>query len=342
MRHKTRFFISAVCFLAVFALLFFPLKELLARKTLTAPFDMTNKISGFYNEPEDEFEVLFLGSSHAYASFSPLRLWEDTGVKSYTFATQQQPLWATYTYLKEALKRQSPALVVVECNMAARTEEYYEEGVTYSYMDDIPFSWNKVKLAWVSADTLSGRVELLCNFFKYHGRWDSLTGADFTFVRSQVQSTYKGYVLLDLQEEEQPQPDISEVTERAALLEKNEYWLRKIIELCQEEGIELWLVKAPSNITVEDKATLNSVEDLAAEYGVLFHDFNEDYEEIGLTGALFYDHAHLDGQGAALFTDYFSEWMLERAADLAADADDADWAAEAAEYEAALAALDES
>lgn len=51
---------------------------------------------------------MFFGPSHAYAAFSPLAIWEETGIRSYVFATQQQPLWATYTYIKEALKKQSP------------------------------------------------------------------------------------------------------------------------------------------------------------------------------------------------------------------------------------------
>ena len=45
----------------------------------------------------------------------------------------------------------------------------------------------------------------------------------------------------------------------APLLEKNQYWLEKIIRLCREEGIELWLVKSPSNLELEEKAMLNTV-----------------------------------------------------------------------------------
>ena len=127
MKKTIRFFLSAVIFLVILSFLLAPLQQLFVRKSLEGVWDMTNKVGGFYNEPEQEFDVMFFGSSHAYASVSPLRLWGNTGVKSYVFATQQQPVWATYAYLKEALKTQTPSLVVVECQMALSDEDYHEE-----------------------------------------------------------------------------------------------------------------------------------------------------------------------------------------------------------------------
>ena len=74
MKHKNlRFFCSALVFLALLTLILIPLSRLLARKSLALPWNTTTKISGFYNEEQEQFEVMFFGSSHAYAAFSPLR-----------------------------------------------------------------------------------------------------------------------------------------------------------------------------------------------------------------------------------------------------------------------------
>ena len=113
MGDKLKFFCKTVVFLLLLALILVPVQRVMARKSLSGTWDMTNKVAGFYNEEEDQFEVMFFGPSHAYAAFSPLAIWEETGIRSYVFATQQQPLWATHTYIKEALKKQSPALIVV-------------------------------------------------------------------------------------------------------------------------------------------------------------------------------------------------------------------------------------
>ena len=190
MKEKIRFLSSGLVFLALLGLILVPLQQVLARKSLTGPWDMTNKVGGFYNEEEDQFQVMFFGPSHAYAAFSPLELWEETGIKSYVFATQQQPLWATYTYIEEALKTQSPSLIVVECRMAFGDKDYYMEGddkgVTFSYMDDIPLSWNKAELAWLSAPDLEGRLSALFNFMMYHDRWSKLSRSDLTFRRDRL------------------------------------------------------------------------------------------------------------------------------------------------------------
>lgn len=336
MKKKLMFFVQAVVFLAVLAAVFSPLQQLMARKSLEGVWNMTEKIGGFYNEPEDEFDVMFFGSSHMYASVSPVRLWEDTGVKGYVFATQQQPIWATYTYLKEALKTQSPRLVVVECQMLFHDEDYYGEGVTYSYMDDLRFSWDKVLLAWHSAPTMEERVELLCNYIKYHVRWSELTDADYDFDRETLRDPLKGYVPLWDTEDPQPRPNVEHITDRAPLTEKNEYWLREIISLCRERGVELWIVKSPSNLLEEEKPQLNTIADIAGESGVRFHDFNEDYEAIGLNPQMFYDAHHLDKYGAKLVTDYFAGYLTEHA-DLPRYSDDPVWQEDAAIYEAQLA-----
>lgn len=339
MKRSWRICLRVALFFVVFALLFSQVQTLVARKTLTEPWNMTVKIGGFFNEPKDSFDVMFFGSSHSYATFSPLRLWENTGVKSYVLATQQQPMWATYTYLKQALKRQSLTLAVLDCDMALGDVDYYDDGVNYPYMDDLPFSWDKVQLARVSAPTLEGQAQLLCNIAKYHTRWNELTKADFTFRRSALRDPYKGSVFLQPQPEAQPRPDISGVDARTPLTEKNAYWLRQIIHLCQDEGVSLWLMKSPSNVNAEEKAKLNTIADIAAEAGVCFHDFNEDYDAIGLSSDLFYDQHHLDALGSAQFTDYFSTLLIAAYPDLATSPDDSAWQQDAAAYEARLSAL---
>lgn len=340
MGDKLKFFCKTVLFLLLLGLILYPVQRVMARKSLSGAWDMTNKIAGFYNEEEDQFEVMFFGPSHAYAAFSPLVIWEETGVKSYVFATQQQPLWATYTYIQEALKTQSPALIVLECRMAFGDQEYYiegdDKGVSYSYMDDLPLSWEKVELAGQSAPDLESRFGLLYNFMMYHGRWKDLNRSDLTFRRSQARDPYKGFVVLFPQETPQPRPDVESVTGTAPLLEKNQHWLEEIIRLCRDAGIELWIVKAPSNLEPEEKPLLNTVRATAEQYGVPFHDFNEDYDAIGLTEDMFYDAHHLDALGATRFSRYFAAELSAACPGLRTDPGDPVWAADLEAYYAVL------
>lgn len=346
MKDKLKFFCKTLVFLVLLGLILCPVQRVMARKSLEGAWDMTNKVGGFYNEEEDQFQVMFFGPSHAYAAFSPLVIWEETGVKSYVFATQQQPVWATYTYIKEALKTQSPALIVLECRMAWGDREYYIEGnegkdigITYSYMDELPLSRNKVELAMESAPDWENRFGTLFNFMMYHGRWNDLRPEDFTFDRSRARDPYKGFVMLEPQETPQPRPDVKGITGTAPLLEKNQYWLEEIIKLCRAEGIELWIVKSPSNLEPEEKPLLNTVKATAERYGIPFHDFNEDYTDIGLDETMFYDAHHLDALGAGKFSRYFASVMAAARPNLKAEPDDPVWAADLETYQTALAAF---
>ncbi len=40
-------------------------------------------IDGFYAEPEDTIDVIFLGSSHANAAFAPAQMWREQGFTGY-------------------------------------------------------------------------------------------------------------------------------------------------------------------------------------------------------------------------------------------------------------------
>ncbi len=332
-----KFLLSGLSLLLLLGLSAGPVSWVFARKSLDPPWDMTNKIGGFYNEPRGEFTAMFFGSSHIYASLSPLELWHETGVKSYVFATQLQPMWATYTYLEEALKYQSPQLVVVECNMMGNNTEYHDDGVNFSFMDDLRFSLDKVELAFASAPE-GERAPLIWNFMKYHGRWSELEDADYHTRKEDLHDPYKGYVLLPGQYAA-PELIPPEAGESGELSEKNLYWLGQIMDLCQRRGIELWLIKAPSNTALEEiqRLRMEEVERVAAARGVPFDDFNQCYEEIGLTQADFYDQRHLNGGGAVKFTDYFARLMNRRYPQLFAESEDPAWAADYETYAAALA-----
>lgn len=302
---------KAVLFAAVFILIFTYLSELFCRKTIYGAWNCTYKTSGFYNEPENEFDIMYFGSSNTYCSINPLVLYDETKIKSYVFATQRQPVWATYTYIKEALKRQDLKLVVIDVLMFSEDIEYYDDGVNYSFMDDIPLSKNKIELAKVSAPPRE-RTGLLINFMKYHSRWNELTREDYEFDRGSVRDYLKGYVLMEevFTDGKMPESDEDAVL---PLAEKENIYFHKIVDLLKQENIPLLLIKAPSNVTADVQKRFNAVNRLAAENGIEFIDYNKQYEQIGLILTEdFCDKSHLNYKGAEKFTKYFAADIQSR------------------------------
>lgn len=326
-------------FLACFCLLFSGVENLLCRKITDGAWNMTTKIAGFYNAPKNEFDVIFFGSSNTYCSFNPLVLWEETGIKSYVFATQNQPLWATYYYMKDAFRRQTPKVVVLDALMLTKHTEYFDDGVNYSFADDMPLSLDKIRLVQASVPP-EDRFDLLFNFTKYHSRWNELTQEDYTFRRDEERDYLKGYVLLENTYTSAIRHDVSGVTATAELYEKNVEYLEKIVALCKENDVELMLVKTPNNKTAAQEAHYKAVSQLAAEHGLAFVDYNAYYSEIGLELATdFYDKSHLNYKGAEKFTRYFAKSLTLPASD-DKNGTDAQWQADLAEYRENIKNLD--
>ena len=296
---------AVTVFLAIFFMLFSLCDRILCRKGIDGWWNVTAKIDGFYNSPKNEYEVMFFGSSHAYCSFNPLVIWKETGVRSYVFATQQQPVWATYYYMKDAFRRQKPDIAVFDVLMLSENREYYDDGVNYTFCDNMPFSIDKVRLAFASAPN-GERAGLLLRFIKYHSRWNELSKQDFTYRKENMSDYSKGYYVLTSKCNDAVHTDLANVTDCAPVFEKNMEYFEKIIELCKEKNVRLMLVKAPSNPTAEEKEYYNTVEKIAKEKGIEFIDYNMCFDEIGFDMKNdFFDKRHLNIYGAEKFTKYF-------------------------------------
>lgn len=296
---------GVVAFLLIFACLFSIADRILCRKDIEGWWNVTAKIDGFYNSAENEYDVMYFGSSNTYCSFNPLVVWEKTGVKSYVFATQQQPVWATYHYMVDAFKTQDLDLAVVDVLMFSKNDEYYDDGVNHTFCDNMPMSKNKIEL--IKASVPEGkRFSLGCRFVKYHSRWEDLNKVDLTYNPREMSDYSKGFYVLPTRFEGAETTDLTGATEENPLTKKNLYYLNKIIELCRENGVELMLVKTPSNATEEEKKYYNTVERIAKENDVTFVDYNMQYDAINFDFAKdFFDKSHLNVNGAEKFTEYF-------------------------------------
>lgn len=302
--------VKAAAFLIIAAAIFFGLDNLLARKSLYGWWNMTTKINGFFNSEKDRYDVVFCGSSHAYCSFVPLVIWEETGLDSYVIATQKQPLWATYYYIKEVISRQHPQLIVLDCYTASKDEEYTDDATNYTLCDDFPFGINKLKMIYDCAPD-GKRFDLLVKFTKYHSRWSELTDEDFGFRPDKLSDWLNGYCMLTSTMSDAQKPYIGGAELKIPLSDKNTEYLERIIELCREENTELLIVKTPSNESATERAYYNAVAEIAEENNVSFINYNDLYEQIGLVmNTDFFDAAHLNHRGAAKFTRYFVKTKL--------------------------------
>lgn len=266
-----------------------------------------------YYQPDHTIDVLFLGSSHVYCNVNTQVLWEEQGMAAYLCASAQQPLWNSYYALKEALKTQSPKLVVLDMYCPSRFYEDYQPEWNDENLAGMRFSFNKYQAVRASAET--DRAELLLGFPRYHTRYDRLEAEDFrNFLWNRPeQARWKGYTAL-VTNVGLTEYDYSYVTGVREMTEKSQEYFDRIEQLTREKGIALALISAPYLPEEQDMEVYHYIERLAEERGLLFLNYNtvERYREIGIDYALdFADFTHLNEQGSVKYTKHLGSWLAE-------------------------------
>jgi hypothetical protein len=236
----------------------------------------TRILEGFYDLEEDTVDVIFMGPSLIYNGISPLDIYEDTGIVSYNLATPAQEIELTYYLLKDALKMQSPKLVVLDINQLFKRINDGENYNTWS-IDNMPYGENKFYMAEIQAEKLNQSIIFyLFPLLRDHTRWSDLTSTDFTshnklyyskgfwstpnvrttdidiskmneieeYIHNDIISNTTIYSEYNIENIEQ-YDNYYEDDAYDEMDEERLGWLDMIDELCSENGIELLLIKMP-------------------------------------------------------------------------------------------------
>lgn len=298
------------------------------------------QVSEYYELEDETVDVLILGSSQAFCNINPVVLWEDYGISSYVLAGSAQPMWNTYYYLKEALKTQTPKLIVLDA---------FATSYQQSYMDDSRIVQNTYGLKWsidkIKAITVSSPKErwsdFLLSYGQYHTRYSELSEEDFPALSGYQPDLWKGYLSFSRVEVIE-NTDVSQITDAMELTGKTEEYYRKIIELAQAEEIPICVIKTPyPGITEEEQCYFNAAEAIAEEYGIEFINYNSQLERLDLDYRYdVVDKSHYNHSGAQKFTRALGADLKSRyeLADHRGDAGYASWEADAADFRSYLIA----
>ena len=271
----------------------------------------TEKVRGFYNEPEQTVDVIGLGSSRMYCTLDPLMLHRETGLRAYVLATQQQPLRATGYYLREALKTQSPRLWILEATMAFRPETEIADAELRDCLDPLP--WSENKLAIIRELVPAGqRAPYYFNFLKYHQRWKELSGRDFDFSYLGKRDVFRGYMYLTPERGANCRAQSYDGVEAVPLPPENLALLREMAALARERGAALLLLAAPYEAVTDDLGYLKSLHAFCEEEEIDFLDLNLRYDELGIDAAAdFFDAGHFNVRGSAKATRHIANYIRE-------------------------------
>lgn len=256
----------------------------------------------FYKQEKNSINVIGLGSSHTYTSLNPDIFYEKAKLKLYDFATQQQPTWITYHYLVEALKYQNPKYVILDVHMpTVENYNFASDSVNRDALDKMRMSQNKISAINTSVEKITNRYSYYANIIKYHTRYKELTKNDFAtaFLGKTVDNS--GYI--GLAHENYTFTDNVLTNNIYKINEKSEIYLKKIIDLCKKNNINLIMIKTPCSYDTITIGKLNYIEQIAKENNILFLNYIKNIDTLNLDYAKdFYDSGHLSITGSQKIT----------------------------------------
>lgn len=283
--------------------------------------DSDIKYHDFFAQKED-FDVLFLGTSHVLNGIFPMELWKDQGIVSYNFGGHGDRIPTTYWAAKNAMDYTSPKLLVIDaCFLYVQLKTSPNYSFVHISFDAFPFTATKYhavcdllddkEMEKMTAEDSATQAEkrepigLLWDFSAYHARWTELDKADFV-VSPSVEKGAESRIAVSV-------PNLVERIPRGDKLEGETVgtqYLRRLIEECQQDGIEVLLVYLPFPAAVEHQRDANRLSDIADEYGVNSINFL-DLDVVDYNTDCYDATSHLNPSGARKVTEYLGQYIKE-------------------------------
>lgn len=282
MKKHIRFAVKSILFVGILAVLVNLTNKILTPKYyMDSLWPTTSTYEGFYDMEENTVDVLFLGSSHAASCFNPQVMYNAFGIQSYNLACEHQNLLTSYYWLMEALRFQTPKVVILDTYTLFTVNKYEPlntaENCTRKAFDNM--KWSKIKWEAVHDICNYDEKQTLSSYYfpnvRYHTRWAELQEEDFRFSSDKKHYELKGYTPLDRKGgyaifEPFREGDTTDCSKMVPLMEQ---YLNRIAEVCREKNIELVLVKTPA--AAHNISKYNAIKKYADENGVEYWDFNE-------------------------------------------------------------------
>lgn len=315
MRKKIKIIISCIVTVCLTVGLLGYLTDLMERKS------SDQKYADFFAQNED-FDVLFMGTSHVINAVSPMELWNDYGIVSYNLGGHSNQMATTYWTMENALDYTTPGLMVIDClavSGSCKCSDIFS--FLHLSLDAFPLTGTKVRAIWDllddpnmdksiengtarESDEPRTKIGLLWNYSVYHNRWTEIDQNDF---EPSINLDKGAESRIDVARGSLNKIDSSQKMESGTVAES---YLRKMIEDCQSRGIDVLLIFLPFPANEAQQMEANYIYDIAEEYGVNYINFL-DLDLIDYQTDLYDESSHLNPSGARKVTEYLGEYISE-------------------------------
>ena len=304
--------LKITAFVLVMVLVLFTLQRILMPKYVSEAVD--GRLIAEYYDSAQNHDVIFVGDCEVYENISPVTLWEDYGISSYVRGSPQQLIWHSYYLMEETLRYETHKAFVFNV-LSMKYGEPQSEAYNRLALDGMKWSQSKTDSINASMTEEEDFISYVFPLLRFHSRWSELKAEDFEYAFKEVpQLSINGYLM---------RIDVDGVDELRKGQELGDYtiadvcweYLDKMRVLCEENGVELILMKAPTNTPQwywYDQWD-EQVKAYAEKNGLRYYNFLEVTDDIGIDyNTDTYDQGgHLNLSGAEKLSTYFGQILVD-------------------------------
>ncbi len=294
----------------LFIVLLFGLQRLVTPKYMDDILE-GSFIEEYYDETTNH-DVIMVGDCEIYENFSPITLWEEYGITSYLRGSAQQLIWQSYYMMEESIKREKPKVCVFNV-LSMKYNEPQQEGYNRMNLDGMKWSSSKYNAIKASMLPEENMLDYVFPLLRFHSRITQLTESDFTYYLNKKKVTHNGYYM---RVDTLPVGEVEwedETPEDYTFGDNTWYYLDRMRELCEENGTQLVLIKAPSVSPVWYDEYEEQIENYAKEYNLPYINYLELIEEADIDyNTDTYDAGlHMNLSGAEKLAKHLGKYLVE-------------------------------
>ena len=262
---------------------------------------------------ENSIDMLVVGNSFARCTISPMQMWSDYGISTWSLSGSSLNPPSRKAWLIEGLKTQTPQVVVVELSHLFRPEIRDTASNRWAY-ENLPLSPSKVRSVLTTAEPKMWEFELL-PLQQNHQRYAELTRDDVMSTIGNLTGadrTTRGGVRIHPKRRKLDNAYYVASEEDFRLASINLEHLRSIAEMSHEKGAKVVFFISPA---MEGPRHIQMYEyargELQDEYpDIVWLDMNGHMEEMGIDASDFRDNGHLAIWGMEKATKWMAETLL--------------------------------
>lgn len=297
--------VKVAIFLSLLITLLCGLNRLLVQKS--PEFLMMDE---FLSLDKNTVDLLCVGSSHAYTSFNTEVYWNEYGIPAFCISGPSQPVANSYYYVKEALKTQTPKVILLEASCIMFPYSNYEYG-NVNNISWMPYSLNRLNaLSETVAEAYQNDLEW--NLCYFHNRWKDLGRQDYEFITGNYWPSTKGFnpwwnykdytdSITQWGTEYEVEPDAESVK-----------YVKKIMSVCEDKNIKLVVYLSAHSMMEYDYGIINWYRKYFDTNNIDFIDGIQLAETLGIVPEIDNSNGHIAYGGSVKLSRYIGKYLSDK------------------------------